>query len=96
MGSCTVRRYILTSSLSEMIIRLPCLYSSDFTFAAEVVEVVGSPCLKESLEAHLSDVLHGIPDNPGEKGGINIQNDEGNASDKMIQNRIRVWSNPIQ
>jgi hypothetical protein len=30
-------------------------------FAAEVVEIVGSPGLKESFEAHLSDVLNDIP-----------------------------------
>jgi hypothetical protein len=30
-------------------------------FAAEVVEIVGSPGLKESFETHLSDVLNGIP-----------------------------------
>jgi hypothetical protein len=32
-------------------------------FAAEVVEIVGSPGLKESFETHLSDVLNGIPAN---------------------------------
>jgi len=30
-------------------------------FAAEVVEIVGSPGLKESFEAHLSDVLNDVP-----------------------------------
>ena len=30
-------------------------------FAAEVVEIVGSLGLEESFEAHLSDVLNGIP-----------------------------------
>ena len=31
------------------------------SFAAEVVEIVGSPGLKESFETHLSDVLNDVP-----------------------------------
>ena len=61
-------------------------------FAAEVVEVVGSPCLKESLEAHLSDVLHGMPDNPGEKGDTNAQNNKNGTG----SNEGMVVSNPMK
>ena len=60
-------------------------------FAAEVVEVVGSPCLKESLEAHLSDVVHGIPDNPGDKDNTNAQN----IKDGKESNEGMVVSNPM-
>ena len=56
-----------------MITRLPSLCSSDFTFAAEVVKVVGSPCLKE---AHLSDVVHSIPYNPRAKEDTSSQNNK--------------------
>ena len=66
-----------SSVYSHFIIALPghpCLYSSDFTFAAEVVEVVGSPCLKKFLVAHLSNVAHGIPDKPWAKEDIIAQN----------------------
>jgi len=50
-------------------------------FAAEVVEIVGSPGLKESFEAHLSDVLNDIA---ADKGNSNAPISE--ACDQIDKN----------
>ena len=63
-------------------------------FAADVVEIVGSPGLKESLEAHLGDVLNDIPADkshanaPTKAACTQVDRDAKEANGMMVDEKV--------
>ena len=64
------------------------------SFAAEVVEIVGSPGLKESFETHLSDVLNDVPadkvdsSSPTAEVFDQVHNDATEANGTQVEEQV--------